>query len=37
VSTVVRSTAWIRAEYQNQRPGSTFLTVGPEHKAPPLP
>jgi hypothetical protein len=24
---VVRSAAWIKAEYQNQKSGSTFLTI----------
>lgn len=33
----VRSVAWIKAEYQNQRTNSTFLSVGSEQKAPPLP
>ncbi|HVU00319.1 MAG TPA: DUF2341 domain-containing protein [Polyangiaceae bacterium] len=28
ISTVARSAAWIAAEYENQRAGSTFLTVG---------
>jgi len=30
VSSVVRSANWIRTEFNNQRPGSTFLTIGPE-------
>ena len=30
LSTTVRSAEWIATEYNNQRPGSTFLTVGPE-------
>lgn len=29
VSRNERSACWIRAEYENQRPGSTFLVVGP--------
>jgi hypothetical protein len=30
VATVTRSLAWITTEYNNQRPGSSFLSVGPE-------
>ena len=30
ISTVVRSQDWITAEYNNQRSGSTFLTIGAE-------
>lgn len=32
VSTVSRSPAWIAAEFENQRPDSTFIVVGPEKK-----
>jgi hypothetical protein len=30
VSSTARSAAWVQAEYQNQRAGSTFVAVGPE-------
>jgi hypothetical protein len=30
VATVARSQAWIATEYNNQRPGSTFMSLGPE-------
>jgi len=33
-STVVRSDAWINAEYDNQKTGSTFITVGSEGTEP---
>ena len=32
VSPVVRSGGWIAAEFENQRPDSEFLTIGPEEK-----
>ncbi len=30
VANVIRSTSWMTTEYNNQRPGSTFISVGPE-------
>jgi hypothetical protein len=33
ISNVVRSTAWITASYNNQKPGSTFYTVGTDNGA----
>jgi len=30
LSKVARSTSWITTEYNNQKPGSTFVTLGPE-------
>jgi hypothetical protein len=30
VATVLRSADWVKTEYDNQKPGSTFISVGAE-------
>lgn len=32
ISSTLRSDDWLTTEYHNQKPGSTFLTVGPEER-----
>ena len=34
ITTAVASSGWVATEYANQRPGSTFYTVGPDQPAP---